>query len=141
MKFKTSDLIVRIDNLLRDLEGKAITRSEEYEEKLVGSTHAWLEDYENGFKQLAHNINKRRSMGQPVTADDIPASIKAGYHQLKFYSAPSAGTPASENRQIDNLLKLKSALQASTEEAISPTAIKQLGFQDVTSLFTPEAAA
>jgi hypothetical protein len=141
VKFQTSDLITRIDNLLRDLEGKAITRAEERDEKLVGSQDAWLEDHSMAFRQFSTVIRKRLDAGQPVTSDDIPESIKGGYHQLKFYSAPSAGSPASENRQVDNLLKLKSALLASTEDTISPTAIKQLGFQEVTFLFTPEAAA
>lgn len=141
MKFKTSDLITRIDNLLRHLEGEAIDRSEKLDDEIAGSRDAWLEDYTDGFRQFAYVIKSRLDAGKPVASEDIPQSIKGrGNSELKFYFAPSKSWRA-DNTRYDNLLKLKSALQASAEEAVSPTAIKQLGFQDVTFLFTPEAAA
>ena len=141
MKFKTTDLIERIDNLLRHLEGQAIDRAEKLNEERERALAAWIEEHDEGFRQFALRIKARLGSGQPVTVADIPASIKARSNsELKFYWEPGAGRAVAENRQADNLLKLKAALQASTEEAVSPTALKQLGFQDATFLFTPEAA-
>lgn len=139
MKFKTSDLITRIDNLLRDLEGKCIQAAEEHDENLEGSRDAWMEDFGTDFRQFAGTIYSRLNAGKPVTRKDIPDSIMRN-GDLKVYYEPSLRLTA-ENRQYDNLMKLKAALSSSTEEAVSPSAIKQLGFQDVTFLFTPEAAA
>ena len=142
MKFKTSDLITRIDNLLRDLQGKAIDRAEKLDEETTLSADAWYDDHRDGYRELVVNIRRQLDQGKVITTDVIPTSIKGRSNtELKFYFAPSKGRPMAEERRADNLLKLKSALQASTEDTISPTAIKQLGFQDVTFLFTPEAAA
>lgn len=142
MKFKKSDLITRIDNLLHNIEGEAITSAEKHEADLIGSRDAWLEDNREGFRKFARTINSRLNNGEPVTSEDIPESIKnrQGYGRtsLDFYVAPSKAR--SENARYGSLKKLRDALQASEDESVSPTAIKQLGFQDVTFLFTPEAS-
>ena len=139
MKFRTTDLIERIDNLLRDLEGKALARAEEHDEKLEASKQEWLDTNGDGFRSFVKIIVNRLSVGEPITIDDIPDSIRK-YGDLKVYYPPSNGRPLAEERKHENLLKLKAALQASQEDTVSPTAIKQLGFQDVTFLFTPEAS-
>jgi hypothetical protein len=142
VKFKTSDLIARIDNLLRDLEGKAIDRAEKLDDEREGARDAWLEDHAVGFREFAFRINGCLNSGRPVTIGDIPQGIKGRSNtDLKFYFEPAKNRPLVEDRKHESLLKLKAALQASTDETTSPTAIKQLGFQDVTFLFAPEAAA
>lgn len=140
MKFKKSDLIARIDNLLRHYEGEAIDRAEKHEEALIGSRDAWLEEHGKGFETFAMVIRRRIHSSQPVTIEDMPKEIK-GYSNtsLAFYFPPAKATP-DNNRRYENLQKLRAALCASEDESVSPTAIKQLGFQDVTFLFTPEAA-
>jgi hypothetical protein len=141
VKFQKTDLIARIDALLRHAEGQAIDRAEKLDEQITGSRDAWLEDYAGDFGIFADRIHRRIRNGEPVTIEDIPAQIKGRSNtDLTFYFPPVKGRPLAEERRIDALQQLRNALTASTEDTVSPTAIKQLGFQDVTFLFTDEAA-
>ena len=138
MKFKTTDLIARIDVILAErlAESEAQQLKAELAERDSGSN--WLSANTKGFRELAHQIHWRLDNNMTITFDDVPESIQDRYHSLKFYAKPSART--AEDRTSENLKKLRNALRASQEDTVSPTAIKQLGFQDVTFLFTQEAA-
>jgi hypothetical protein len=138
LKFKTADIVSRIDALLAASDTKAIEREGEQENKALTARYDWLSEHEAGFAKFAANIVKAIRNKVPVTIEDVPDSIRR-HGDLKFYFGPSKGRPLAEERQAENLRKLRNALCASTEETVSPTAIKQLGFQDVTFLFTEGA--
>ena len=141
MKFKTADIIARIDVLLEQGKNEAIDRAEKLDEEISLSADAWYEEHRDGYRELVVNIRRQLDQGKVITTAVIPESIKAHNNaSLKFYFAPTKSRSLSEERRYDNLQKLRNALQASTEDTVSPTAIKQLGFQDVTFLFTTEAA-
>jgi hypothetical protein len=139
LKFKTADIISRIDALLTASANKAIEREEQLENAALTARYDWLEQHEAGFRELATQILWCLDKKIPVTVEDIPDSVRQR-GDLKVFYAPSKGRPLAEERQAENLRKLRNALCASQDETVSPTAIKQLGFQDVTFLFTQEAS-
>jgi hypothetical protein len=138
VKFKTTDIIARIDALLA--ERLADAEAAQLKANLVerDSASNWRNEHAEDFRYFAKDITYKLDKGLPITFDDVPEGIQNRYQALKFYSKPSGW--AKDDALSGNLRKLRNALQASQEDTVSPTAIKQLGFQDVTFLFTAEAS-
>lgn len=138
MKFQITDLVARIDKLLTRHEAEQAVKAKEAEVKEQKGREDWIAQHQADFLYFAKNIIYKSKKNQPITFEDAPKEIRDRYNSLKFHSTPSGWK--ADTHHIESLRKLKAALEASTEETVSPTAIKQLGFQDVTFLFTPEAA-
>ena len=138
MKFQKTDLIARIDAILKVQEAEAEARRRDVETKEAEARDAWITEHRDDFLYFAKNIQYLSKKGEPITIEAAPKEIRDKWGgQIKFFNTSSRWS--ADDTQNKSLQKLRNALLASQEDTVSPTAIKQLGFQDVTFLFTAEA--
>lgn len=133
MKFNVQNLIATVEQKIEE----AKTRDEEYnkaEQAKVAQRRAeWLEGYGDEYVAFANKIKEKIRKGRPILASDVPEKLRDGYStRLYTFEAYRPKTRELGSPEMQSLLK---ALRAITDEEITPTALKSLGFNNLRALF------
>jgi hypothetical protein len=133
MKFNTKDLIARIDVLIQARIDDAEAKTQESAAKTEASREKWLRDYGPGFVVFANRIKEKIRKDRPITPDDLPPEIMDRYASRVQYFSPER--PRKYDAQLDDLKTLRVTLEAVTDETITTTGLREIGFKNISDLF------
>jgi hypothetical protein len=133
MKFNTQELINRIDVLIQARIDDADAKTQESAAAVEASREKWLKDYGPGFVVLADRIKEKIRKDRPIVADDLPPTIMDRYGSRIQYFSPER--PRKYDAQLDDLKTLRATLEAVTDETITTTGLREIGFKNISDLF------
>jgi len=133
MKFKTSDLIARIDDLIAERFKLADEKHVEDVAAHQSFRAQWLEDHGPAYVEFANRIKEKIRKGRPITQDDLPAGVIGRYREFETFK--SANPPTKKVPQTGDLTVLKAALSAVSDEYVTTTGLREVGFKDISRLF------
>lgn len=137
MKFKTSDLIARLDTVISAKQAEAKAEEEKAFHNAGQAEKEWLENYADDWAYFAKDILLKLKHNEPITAAIRPQGIKGRtYDGIQWYAPASASRPANTK----SLESLKAILESVDDETVTPTALKSLGFTDISFLFAAKEA-
>lgn len=137
MKFRTADLIARIDTLLAEREKAVAAAKVKAERESRASEARWVEAHGEAFLEFAATVRTKVRKGQPITRDDVPEKAATRYSDsLAFYFAPRE----QDVVEPGSLLTLKAALEAVEDEFVTTTGLREIGFKDIARYFRPASA-
>lgn len=133
MKFNVQNLIATVEQKIAE----AKTHDEEHNKKELSKVNQlrenWLEEYGDEYVALANKIKEKIRKNRPILPSDIPEKLQRGYRgPLETYSKYSPRTRPVGSPELESLLK---ALRSISDDEISPTALKSLGFTNLRELF------
>ena len=132
MKFKTADLIARIDESVKRITDETTLANTKDKASLEKARQKWLKETMPYFVVFADKIKARKRQGMPVIKDDCPEQIRSGYSALDYWSPR---TLTANEPRINGLKALRATLIASTDDTVTTTGLRELGFRDINSLF------
>lgn len=133
MKFNTKDLINRIDVLIQARVDDAESKTKEAAAAGEKQREQWIEEYADGFAVFANRIKEKIRKDRPITASDIPPEIMDRYASRIQYFSPER--PRKYDAQLDDLKTLRMTLEAVTDESITTTGLREIGFKNISDLF------
>lgn len=132
MKFSKEALIQKIDSILEtDSEARARWEAEQ-KRKAEQDRKEWLATKLPHWKEFAEEILDKVALKELITVDDVPEGLKDRYAVLRWYYPEDAGRWRGVNR--DGLVNLKAIIEASVDETISTTSLREMGFRDLGKL-------
>lgn len=138
MKFKTADLIARIDILITERVEAAKTADAKALKDHEQNRSGWLEAHGDAYVKFANTVKEKIRKGRPILASDIPDGVKNRYREFALFSATQPPKPVPA--RLDDLETLKSALSAVADEYVTTTGLREIGFKDIARLFRANAA-
>lgn len=133
MKFKTAELIKRIDDLIILREQNAETKHAEAVQQHAAKRSEWLEEYGPAYVEFANRIKEKIRKDRPILESDIPERIRNRYGYPHFREGKA---PEKQAARIGELRTLKAALEAVTDEYVTTTGLREVGFKNIPSLFS-----
>lgn len=133
MKFLTKELINRLDVLIQERETAEAAHNAKEEAKVAETREQWLEKYGDSYVLFANRIKDKIRKGRPIAQGDVPDDLSDGYGRFRgFYSEYQ---PRLNSETASDLRTLRTALQAVTDEEVTTTGLRQIGFTDIARLF------
>lgn len=133
MKFKTKDIIARIDQTIAARIKDAERKTKEAEVGLLKNREEWLQNAEH-WTTFANRVKDKIRKGRPILHSDIPKEIRGGFrNELKTFHQAK---PQKYEANISELEAMKATLEAVTDEEITTTGLKEIGFKNIRNLFS-----
>lgn len=133
MKFNTQELIKRIDVLIQVRIDEAEAQTKDAAAAVEASREKWLNDYGPGFVVFANRIKDKIRKNRPVTSADFPPEIMDKWGSRIQYFSPETVRKYAAN--LDDLKTLRVTLEAVTDESITTTGLREIGFKNISDLF------
>jgi hypothetical protein len=133
MKFNTKELINRIDVLIQARIDEAEAKTQKSAADVEVSREKWLKEYGPGFALLANRIKDKIRKDRPITASDIPPEIMDKWGNRIQYFSPEK--PRKYEASLEDLKTLRGTLEAVTDETITTTGLREIGFKNISTLF------
>lgn len=132
MKFNVQNLIATVEQKIE--ESKILDEKFNKAEQAKVAQHRadWLEEYGDEYVAFANKIKEKIRKGRPILGSDVPEKIAGWNRRFKTFEAYRPRTREVGSPELDSLLK---ALRSITDEEITPTALKSLGFKNLRDLF------
>lgn len=134
MKFKTAELIARVNKKIDDEVKRAEERNRKDLEEIEQAREEWFEKSEY-WVVFANRIKDKIRKGRPILPTDVPKEI-----QVSSFSRDPAffrkKEPAKYEPHTKNLEAMKKLLESITDEEVTTTGLKEIGFKDIRSLFS-----
>ncbi|KUM29341.1 hypothetical protein AQ436_06525 [Arthrobacter sp. EpRS66] len=134
MKFNVKNLISTVEQKIKEAEAWAHTANADELAKVEQHRQEWLDTYKASYSSFADKIKEKLLNNQPILRSDIPEGLEErGYRvNLPTYSEYQ---PKSHLPMTGDLPAILKVLKSITDEEITPTALKSLGFQNLRDLF------
>lgn len=132
MKFRTADLIARIDALIEERKAVAEARTAEDKAAAEKARQDWLVAHSDAYVEFANRIKDKIRKGRPITMDDRPDGLRDKWQSLPFFDASK---PKVHTAQTADLETLRATLTAVEDEYVTTTSLREIGFKDVARLF------
>lgn len=134
MRFKTSELIKNVENkieatkLLIEKQNKAETA------KVAEHRAKYLKDHSDAWIAFANKIREKTRKERPILDSDIPHELNRSRFRGELDTFRPY-EPRIKEVDVSGLESLLAALKSITDEEVSPTGLKNLGFKDLSRLF------
>lgn len=129
MKFETTALIKAIDQRIKDIDRANAAARAEAEKKTTAAATAWVEKHGQDWRTLATTAQRRIKAGKPITKDDVPVALRGRYDSYPcIYADPR---PSVRQINTDALRKVRAILVATTDETVTTTSLREIGFKDI----------
>lgn len=139
MKFKTTELIARIDVLIAERVQAAEDKHLKAVADIESARSAWLEEHGPDYVEFANRIKEKIRKNRPILLDDIPTGARGRYNEFATYRAGS--NPTKREADCSDLLTLKATLGAIADEYVTTTGLREIGFKNIADLFRTEKKA
>jgi hypothetical protein len=139
MKFKTSELIARIDTLIVERENAAEEKHVQAVADVEAARTTWLQDHGPAYLEFANRIKEKIRKDRPILLEDIPQAVRARYNEYAYFRPSSP--PKKREAEYGELLTLKATLAAITDEHVTTTGLREIGFKNIADLFRTEKKA
>lgn len=126
MKFVTLELVKRVDALIAQRTAEAEAENAHVDAMMAQGREEWLEKYRDNALAYADHIVNMIEQGEPLTTND-PA-----WKNLSLYNG---GRKVPKEPKIESLVTLKNLLTTVHDELVSSTALREMGFRDLNTLF------
>jgi len=133
MKFKTIELIARIDDLIAERIKRADDKHAEDVAAHESFRAQWLDDHGPAYVEFANRIKEKIRKGRPIVQGDLPQGVIGRYRE--FATFQSSNPPKHQAAQIGDLTTLKAALSAVSDDYVTTTGLREVGFRDIAMLF------
>ena len=132
MKFQTKDLIARIDETVARMSAAARQENAKAASEMAANRTEWIAFHMPLYMKLAATIRTLDRKGLPVTKADIPKGLEDRYGDSLRTWDPRANQVSP---RTEGLLALRAALSACTDDTVTTTGLRELGFRDINTLF------
>lgn len=133
MKFNVNNLIATVEQKIQEAKIRDEEFNKDQRAKVDQHRTEWLEEYGDEYVAFANKIKEKIRKNRPILQSDIPHKLTGGYgSRMETYTKFRAQTREAGSPDLESLLK---ALRAITDEEITPTALKSLGFNNLRALF------
>ena len=134
MKLKVKTLIASIEQKIKDAEAKNEAQNLEEEAKVAKHRQEWLDTNKANYLAFAEKIKEKLRKDRPILRSDIPEGlIDTRYRcEIPVYTEYK---PNKGFAQVGDLRGILQVLNTITDEEITPTALKSLGFNNLRNIF------
>lgn len=135
MKFRTADLIARIDETVILRTQAAERHNVKAKADREQALKSWTENRMPAFVLFADNIKARARKKQPVVKEDCPKrAIDRWGSGMNFWDDSKIILVAEP--RTEELVALRAALSSSPDEFTTTTGLRELGYKDLNALFS-----
>lgn len=127
MKFARTDLIARVEAEIARREQRAAERYKAATARYQENRAKYLASTAEAWKTLADTIRRRLRTSTPMTADDIPQSLRGDYRRI--VSTWDERHPDQVTPDTSGLAFLLELLRACTDEEITTASLERMGLR------------
>lgn len=132
MKFNVQNLIATVEQKIAEAKARDEAHNKAEQEKVGQHRAEWLEEYGDEYVAFANKIKEKIRKGRPILQSDVPEKLGGWNRRFNVFDVYRPKTREPGSPELESLLK---ALRAITDEEITPTALKSLGFNNLRALF------
>ena len=134
MKFNVKNLIATVEQKIKDAEEQAVKANAEEQAKVAKHRQEWLDTNKANYIAFADKLKEKLRKDRPILAGDVPEGLSDNRYrfELPIYREYKPVKHQPMTGELNAILKVLTSI---TDEEITPTALKSLGFGNLRDLF------
>lgn len=134
MKLNVKTLIAQIEQKIKDAEARNEVQNAEEEAKVAKHRQEWLDTNKANYLAFADKIKEKLRKDRPILRSDTPEGLIDTRYRFEI-PVYSEYKPNKYFAQVGDLRAILQVLNTITDEEITPTALKSLGFNNLRNIF------
>lgn len=134
MKFNVKNLIATVEQKIKDAEEFAVKANAEEQAKVAKHRQEWLDTNKANYLAFADKLKEKLRKDRPILASDIPEGLNENRYRMEL-PIYREYQPTKHHPMTGELNAILKVLNSITDEEITPTALKSLGFSNLRDLF------